>query len=286
VFRRRLGFTLAELLTVLAIMLVLAGLLFPVFSAAKEAARRGQCLTNFRSAQQATMLYMGDYDNRFMPVNHRPGTVPNARLDRTWVQLALPYVRSFSIFKCPSDTSEREQSETAFDEDLSPGEVYAKYYTASMHINMGYNFLNLAPIVSRAGEWVSEPKVDSSVADTSKTLLFVDSIWDRDMAGKPVGGGSWLVVPPCRYKSDFGRRVDTFGAGGNVYTPFVGWDVNPKSPRLYGNAWPWHSGRVNVVRVDGSAISIPPGRLTAGCSVATGWNGTIRDPSAYLWDSE
>src|SRR5438045_723399 len=100
VFRRERAFTLAELLTVLAILLVLAGLLFPVFVAAKGAAKKAQCISNMRQAQIATDLYMSDYDQYFMPVNHRPGAPANARLDRTWVQLILPYAKSFGIFTC------------------------------------------------------------------------------------------------------------------------------------------------------------------------------------------
>jgi prepilin-type processing-associated H-X9-DG protein len=287
---------LAELLTVLAILLVLAGLLFPVFVSAKSAAKRTQCSSNMRQAQLASQMYMSDYDEIFMPVNHRPGAIPNARLDRTWVQLVLPYVgsmprspKSFTIFSCPADTSARESGETVFDGDLVPGEIYSQYYTASMHVTTGYNYLYLAPIIFKRGQWVSEPRSLSSVGDPSRTLLFVDSIWDRDSDGSPVGGGNWLVVPPCRYQltpTGGGPPIDSFSTDGNVFTTFAGWKVSDsRSAHVYGNVWPWHSGRATMVRVDGSVASMPIAKLTAGCNVQDQWRGRIQDPGAYIWDT-
>jgi prepilin-type N-terminal cleavage/methylation domain-containing protein len=44
----RRAFTLIELLTVIAIMAILAALLFPVFASAREKARQASCLSNMR----------------------------------------------------------------------------------------------------------------------------------------------------------------------------------------------------------------------------------------------
>ena len=51
--RPRRGFTLIELLTVIAIIAILVALLFPVFNAARESARKSQCISNLHQIVQA-----------------------------------------------------------------------------------------------------------------------------------------------------------------------------------------------------------------------------------------
>lgn len=58
------GFTLVELLVVVAIVAVLAGLLLPALGSAKAAARRAGCLSNLRQVGLAITLYAGDHDGR------------------------------------------------------------------------------------------------------------------------------------------------------------------------------------------------------------------------------
>jgi prepilin-type N-terminal cleavage/methylation domain-containing protein/prepilin-type processing-associated H-X9-DG protein len=104
---RRRAFTLIELLVVIAIIAVLAALLFPVFAQAREAARKGACLSNQRQLGAAMTLYLQDYDERF-PQTH-PTATPwtfaddEITLVTPWRELMEPYVRNRAIFGCPSD---------------------------------------------------------------------------------------------------------------------------------------------------------------------------------------
>jgi hypothetical protein len=275
---------------VLAIVAVIAAVLFPVFSAARSAAQKTSCISHFRNVSFATALYLNDYDDRYMPVNHQPGGRADSRNDRTWVQILLPYVRSFSLFRCSADSTMRPHTEAIFDEDLVPGDTTTQYYRASMRSNLGYNYHYLAPIVRSSRGWEARPRFASEIIETSRTLIYVDSVWSRE-GGVPTGGGSWLVVPPCRYTvAANGVWLDSFTgfASGSVevYTTSEGWNIGDEASALqYGGAWPWHAGHMNVAQADGSVVSRSPGQLAQGCDLRPEWPGRIRDNGEYMWDA-
>ena len=108
------GFTLVELLVVIAIMAMLAALLFPVLAQAREAARRGTCLSNLRQLGIAFMMYAGDYDDTLPEAGGDPDS--GAWIDYRTADLRggiYPYLRQFSktnlsVYRCPDglpDTS-------------------------------------------------------------------------------------------------------------------------------------------------------------------------------------
>jgi len=290
--RIALAFTLVELLVVIAIISVLAAILFPVFIGAKGVALRESCASNLHQISAGAMQYSTDYDDRFMPIDYQPDTTPNSRNDRTWVQMILPYVNDFEVFRCPADYSVRPSLEATFDQDLVPGDADSQYYTASQRSDYGYNYQNLAPIVQDAGVWSAEPKETTVIADPSHTIYFMDSVWSRLADGTPRGGGNWLVVPPCRYYEPTAAgqpALDSFtgvkAGASKVFTTSYGWETeSPTSGNIYGGAWPWHNGKLNVVEVDGSIHTLDPRQLTLGCDLLGQWAGAIQDPVAYMWD--
>ena len=69
---KRTGFTLVELLVVIAIIGILVALLLPAIQAAREAARRSQCLNNITQFTKATLNYENT-NKGFMPMAHAWG---------------------------------------------------------------------------------------------------------------------------------------------------------------------------------------------------------------------
>ena len=114
--KRASGFTLVELLTVIAIIAILAALLFPVFARAKAAAKKTQCISNLRQIGDAITLYMGDSDGIFphaLDASDKYDSQIWSQFPQYQTQIAnmpflkdvlQPYLHSQEIFHCPADT--------------------------------------------------------------------------------------------------------------------------------------------------------------------------------------
>lgn len=103
--RSHSAFTLVELLVVIAVFAVLAAILMPVFSTARERARQTACLSNMRQLAMAVQMYVQDADE-VLPMCTNYAAPANAP-DRLWTGSLRPYTRSEGLFLCPSATGAR-----------------------------------------------------------------------------------------------------------------------------------------------------------------------------------
>ncbi len=102
------AFTLIELLVVIAIIAILAALLLPTLSGAREQGRKTDCLNNLRQVNLAIRFYAEDNAD-CLPVLPMPNPYPNGvgayykQLVKGSLELTGPASPGEKVFICPSD---------------------------------------------------------------------------------------------------------------------------------------------------------------------------------------
>jgi len=152
------GFTLIEFLVVIAIISILAAILFPVFARARENARRTACLSNMKQIGLGIMQYTQDYDEHYprawggIGTDGRTGNPDDIETDtgkpggvftiyaaststpgnyRTWMDYIYPYVKSTQLFHCPSHVGSNSYPDYGYSVAFSNYYYYGELFGGS-----------------------------------------------------------------------------------------------------------------------------------------------------------
>ncbi len=193
------GFTLVELLVVIAVIAILVGVLVPALTGARAAAQDAVCRNNLRQIGQAFFSYAFDYQGQF-PVNNVGAGVPPEE-STSWYNDDVIGEYLIETYKGGEDFA-----------DDTPDTVGGSVYVCPSHpqgarsYTMNYWASSNVQDNSRGDAW----NVDSVRAPTD-TLLLADA-WGFFKAGEPLG----TVFVTASTMGAQGMPGERFGGGVGV----------------------------------------------------------------------
>jgi len=236
---------------VIAIIAILAAILFPVFAQAREKARTASCSSNTRQLGLAINMYKQDYDERFPFGGWRPGT-NGWDGSGDWQNSTAPYIKNKGIFYCPSSGDDNEMADpTSWSWNRNP---VSYLYNNQLGINR-------------------TPVNDARVLEPSNCWLVLDGHSDWGCDTTPTNaclGSDWLGRP----RTIWNMEDTTFGNQASLITGWLSWQ---------GFTWalPRHNSGANVCYVDGHVKYIKVSPLPAGATVPAGNNVFKPDDDAH-----
>ncbi len=246
------GFTMVELLIVIGIIGVLAAILLPVLSRARQQARSVQCVNNLRQIYLANSMFAAEHDGRYVPAAqdidgnggglvrwHGARETIHDDFDPMQGPLA-DYLPDGRLKQCPVffEYKNRESSANAF-ESGTGGYGYNAAYIG------GTDYADEFPTNVRQGT------IDNRVRLPGETIMFTDAALPQDgylieygMAEPPMfvtpesprGNGAWGFASPSIHFRHYGR-ANVLWADGHVTSEAFGWTTETNIYGARNAAW-------------------------------------------------
>lgn len=113
------GFTLVELLVVIVIIGVLAGMLLPAITNMREKANRLACANNLKEIHKLCITYAKDNDDLLPPCDNPKANGPVLLDEQLNLLVRHNYTRNLKVFHCPSRNTPTDLSKE-FQYDYNP----------------------------------------------------------------------------------------------------------------------------------------------------------------------
>ena len=136
--RRRVAFSLVELVVVIGIIALLIGILIPTISKARDASRRVNCMSNLRQLTIAWTEFATHHDGNLVGSNNSaPTDWVIGGNTRSEIQngLLFQYCPIITVYHCPADYSDHYRS-----------------YSLNAYFNGEVTVYRPAPVLRRIGE--------------------------------------------------------------------------------------------------------------------------------------
>lgn len=220
------GFTLVELLAVIAIVGVLVALVVAGLSRVKQSAKSSECLSNLRQLGLASNLYSSDNSGYLLPMCQ--GTTAQLSALRTWRGLLLPYIKDGKVLICPSET---------FDADRYPGLDSATKATGIMPTSYGMNGYGMNT-TSPHDYFTYTPRKKSMAISNPASQIFLCDAGVPDSVSPPLD--AWTENNRLKTTPSFGYALMSNQWASGAFT-----------------IYPRHQGtRTNVLFYDGHVASL------------------------------